>query len=173
MKRLKYFMLAGVFFVLITGTLSHFLYEWTGNSFLTGSFCPVNESTWEHMKLLFFPMILYALLTTPVRKRTMTDMEPGISPALMAGNLAGTWSIPVIFYTYTGILGRNLLFLDLTTFCLSVILAFYLAYRFALSRKIRRFSSILYILTGILLLCFWLFTYDPPNMGLFAEPEFF
>lgn len=173
MKRLKYFMLAGVFFVLAAGSLSHFLYEWTGNDFLTGLFCPVNESTWEHMKLLFFPMLLYSLLIAPMLKRTLPDIAPDMSPSLMAGNLAGTWAIPVIFYTYTGILGQNLFFLDLMTFFLSVILAFYLACRLALSGKMQRFSSILYMLTVILLLCFWMFTYDPPNMRLFAEPEFF
>ena len=56
MNRLKRYTLAGIFFVSVIGTLSHFLYQLSGNSFLVGLFAPVGESTWEHIKLLFFPM---------------------------------------------------------------------------------------------------------------------
>ena len=42
------------------GTLLHFLYDWTGGSILTAPFSGVNESTWEHMKLLFWPLLILA-----------------------------------------------------------------------------------------------------------------
>ena len=62
MKQLKkYTIIGSTFFVLITGTLSHFIYEWSGNNFIVGFFFPVNESTWEHMKLVFFPMFLFSI----------------------------------------------------------------------------------------------------------------
>ena len=61
MNRLKRCTLIGILFVSVTGTLSHFLYQFSGNCFLTGLFSPVGESTWEHMKLLFFPMLFYSL----------------------------------------------------------------------------------------------------------------
>ena len=44
------------------GTLLHFLYDWTNESILIAPFSGVNESTWEHMKLLFFPLFLFALI---------------------------------------------------------------------------------------------------------------
>ena len=37
----------------ILGTIGHFLFEWTGENAIVGLFFPVNESTWEHLKLLF------------------------------------------------------------------------------------------------------------------------
>ena len=46
----------------VGGTLLHFLYEWTGESKIAALFSGVNESTWEHMKLLFWPMLLYAIV---------------------------------------------------------------------------------------------------------------
>ena len=61
MKQLKTDTIIGILFVIITGTLSHFFYDWSGNSRIAGFVTPVNESVWEHMKLLFFPMLLYAL----------------------------------------------------------------------------------------------------------------
>ena len=45
-------------FVLVAaflGTLNHFLYFLSGQSPIVALFCPVNESVWEHLKLLYFP----------------------------------------------------------------------------------------------------------------------
>ena len=41
----------GTFFIIIAGSLLHFVYEWTGYSDIMGLFTPVNESVWEHLKL--------------------------------------------------------------------------------------------------------------------------
>ena len=49
----------GFFFVLILGTLLHFSFSWLREAPVAGLFSAVNESTWEHMKLLFFPSFLY------------------------------------------------------------------------------------------------------------------
>ena len=43
--------------VVVLGCLNHFIYEWTGESPISALFCPVNESVWEHLKLLFFPYL--------------------------------------------------------------------------------------------------------------------
>ena len=45
-------------FVTAMGTLGHFFYQWSGNNRYVGFLFPVNESTWEHMKLLFVPMFV-------------------------------------------------------------------------------------------------------------------
>ncbi|MBR7099452.1 MAG: hypothetical protein IKC59_08555 [Clostridia bacterium] len=45
----------------LLGTLLHFLYEWLGEAVWIAPISGVNESTWEHMKLLFWPMLLYAI----------------------------------------------------------------------------------------------------------------
>ena len=54
MNNLKSYTLAGTIFVLVLGTLSHFFYEWSNDNPLIGLFSPINESVWEHMKLLSF-----------------------------------------------------------------------------------------------------------------------
>ena len=62
MNSLKRFCILGAIVTVIFGVISHFVYEWSGNNFFAGLFFPVNESTWEHMKLLFFPMLAYAFI---------------------------------------------------------------------------------------------------------------
>lgn len=57
----KKYVVIGFFVVGILGTLFHFVYDWAGKLWLVGLFVPVNESTWEHMKLLFIPMLIYIM----------------------------------------------------------------------------------------------------------------
>ncbi len=60
-KFYKRYVVIGFFVVGILGTLFHFVYDWSGQLWLVGLFVPVNESTWEHMKLLFIPMLIYIM----------------------------------------------------------------------------------------------------------------
>lgn len=152
-KRLKSYTITGAFFVLILGTLSHFFYEWSGRNLIVGLFSPVNESIWEHMKLLFFPTLLYSLIAVP---RLKSDY-PCVTSAYLAGILIGTLMIPALYYTYTGILGHHIFVFDIAIFVLSVIIAFFAVYRLSQSCIRKHVSSLLYFAVGFLLVCF-LFT---------------
>lgn len=167
MKQLKHFTIIGIIFVLITGSLAHFLYQWSNNNFIIGLFTPVNESVWEHMKLIFFPMLLYSLLVIPKLKANY----PCICPSLCFGILLGTLLIPLSFYSYTFILKRDIFVLDIGTFILSAIVAFLAAYRLTLSCKLKPYRFLLYGFVGIFFLCFALFTYNPPHLEIFSAPN--
>ena len=120
MNPLKSNIIKGILFVSIAGTLAHFVYEWSNNNYILGFFFPVNESTWEHMKLFFFPMLLFSVWMN----QKLKEEYPCVTGALLAGTLLGTFLIPVLFYTYSGILGKNVPVLDIATFFISVIAAF-------------------------------------------------
>lgn len=166
MKHLKRVTIIGIFFVAITGTLAHFLYDWSNQNHIVGLFTPVNESVWEHMKLLFFPMFLYALgMILALHKKYAC-----ITSAFCFGILAGTFLIPVFYYAYTSILGKNVFFLDISIFILSIVIAFWLSYKLTQSCKLKNFTSLLCIMTGILFVCFLVFTYNPPNSPIFDYP---
>ena len=167
MNKLKRYTIIGTIFVIITGSISHFIYEWSGNNFILGFFFPVNESTWEHMKLCFFPMLIYSLFMN----KKLKDDYPCVASALLSGILLGTFLIPVIFFTYTGILGRNYLPLDIATFIFSVIIAFVTVYKLTLSCKMSSCNSWLGLSVFIMAVCFFVFTYLPPDIGLFIAPE--
>lgn len=167
MKKLKNYAIGGIIFVLVAGTLSHFLYEWTGNFFIVGLFTPVNESVWEHMKLVFFPMLLFGFLMVPKLK----DKYPCVSSAYCFGMLLGTVLVPALFYAYTFVIGHNVFFLDLATFAVSVIIGFISVYKLTLSCKTRAFPLLLYILTAAFIVCFLLFSYKPPHMAIFTPPS--
>ncbi len=166
MQLLKRYAIIGIIFVLITGTLSHFVYAWSGDNYIIGFFFPVNESTWEHMKLVFFPMLVYALFINWKLK----DAYPCITSALPLGILTGTCSVPIIFYSYTGILGQAYHLLNLLTFAISVLIGFYVVYKFTHSCKAQKYRPILFLLIFAMIVAFLSFTYRPPNIGLFVNP---
>lgn len=166
MSKLKLYTIAGTIFVIITGSLAHFVYEWSGKNFILGFFFPVSESTWEHMKLCFFPMLIYSFF---MNKR-LKDDYPCVTTALLSGILLGTFFIPVIFYTYSGILGRNYVPLDIAVFVISVIIAFWAVYKLTLSCKMISCSFRLGLFVFVIAVCFLVFTYIPPDIGLFIAP---
>ena len=60
-KSFSKFQVFSTIFSLISGVLLHFAYEWSDNNTFVGLFSAVNESTWEHLKLVFFPSLIYFL----------------------------------------------------------------------------------------------------------------
>ena len=165
MKHLKRYTFIGIFFVLIIGTLAHFLYDWTGNNHIVGFFTPINESIWEHMKLLFFPMLIYSCIMILKFHRKYSC----ITSALGFGILMGALLIPLFYYAYTSILGKNVFILDISMFILSTIIAFWLSYKLTLSCRLESYTSLLCILMCILFVCFLVFTYHPPDTTIFQE----
>lgn len=166
MKQWKYAAWIGILFVLVTGTLSHFLYEWTGKNFIAGFISPVNESVWEHMKLIFFPMFAFSLIMIYRFKDTMPDT----ACALSIGTLTGTLLIPALFYAYTFIAGKDLFFMDIAIFIISTLSGFWIASKIIKSHPPRAVCLLSCLFVLLLLPCFFLFSYAPPDLALFADP---
>jgi len=165
MNSLKRFCIIGAIFTVILGTISHFVYDWTGGNFLAGLFFPVNESTWEHMKLLFFPMFIYTLIAG----KWMEEEYPCIYNAMFTGILVGLVLIPTIFYTYTGVLGFTVDWLNIALYVISVLAAYYVVYRVA-QKCTGKDSKVLRYVMYALVLAFMIFSVYPPSLGLFVSP---
>lgn len=161
---LKFIVFSGIF-VMILGTLLHFTYEWSGNNQFIASFSAVNESTWEHLKLLFFPM----LLTTIIGFFYLEKSCPNYWCARLFGILTAILFTIVLFYTYTGIIGTNFAFVDISIFFFAVILGELVSYKVLVS-SFDCNSSVALVGIILLLACFIIFTYFTPEIGLFKDP---
>ena len=147
-------MFIGFIFVSILGTLFHFLYDLSGNNFLVGLFTAQNESVWEHTKLLFFPMVLFSLY----KKRDFTTKYPKIKDGILFGAVCGTFLIPVLFYTYSGALGFHSAIVDISIFYICVAFAFFIAYKFTVSKNNKLNRTFLNITVLILAFLYILFS---------------
>ena len=123
-RSLKLWQIIGFVFTGIGGVLLHFLYDWTNKSVFVAPFSAVNESIWEHMKLLFFPMFLFAL----VENKLIGKAFENFWCAKLWGTTAGLLLIPAIYYTYTGVLGKNADWFNIVIFFIAAGVAYYLEY---------------------------------------------
>ena len=166
MKKLKSYIIAGIIFVSIAGTLLHFAYEFSGRNSLLGLFVPINESIWEHTKLIFFPMLIYSFY---LNKNLLPDY-PCINSSMILGEISGVISIIALYYTYSGIIGFNLAVIDISIFYISVISAFYIAYKSTLFCTLNNHKTILYFSLTVLFFMFICFSINPPKIPLFISP---
>ena len=148
------------------GTILHFLYDWAGGSILVSPFSGVNESTWEHMKLLFWPMFLFALA-----QRLFFKGQGNFWCVKLAEILLGLMLIPVLFYTYNGVFGKSPDWINIAIFYISALLVFLFEWwafkRDWLPCTHLRLAFAAICLIGVL---FVVFTFSPPHIPLFQDP---
>ena len=159
------FHISSFIFCCILGTLLHFAFNWSNNNIFIASLSAINESTWEHLKLAFFPMLLTTIFGYFYFGKNFSNyLCARLSAIIMAISF-----ITISFYTYTGILGTNFAFLNITIFYISILLGELTSFKKLFSnnicRKIISFAILLIILFG-----FVIFTYFPPKINYFKDP---
>lgn len=156
-----------ILFSLILGTLLHFTYEWSGNNLFVGSFGAVNESVWEHLKLVFYPMLIAMIIEYFFVKQDVNNYIE----AKTIGIFTAIFFIIVSFYTYSGVIGTSVIVIDILIFIVSIILGEYVAYRLMKRENESTVltTSLSIIILLFLLLCFIIFTYIPPEVNLFRD----
>ncbi len=159
--------LYGFLFVSAAGTFLHFLYEISGENVVAGLFSAVNESIWEHMKLIFYPMVL----ASGAEQRLGAGETGRIRFVTLAGILLALAVIPAAYYTYTGILGVSADWFNITIFFLAAGGAYALGYRLEAGNGTWSISSCQW--WGAVLLMAAVFTaatFFPPRIPLFRDP---
>jgi hypothetical protein len=159
--------LIGIIFITIFGSVLHFTFELAGHQPVVGVFSAVNESVWEHLKLGFWPALLYAVIEYRYLKKTTTNF--------LFAKTVGIYLIPIIipilFYSYTAILGESVLVIDISTFVIAVIVGQLASYRLLtyreLSENLNKISAVALVLLGV---AFVFFTFYPPQLPIFRDP---
>lgn len=150
----------------LLGTLLHFLYEWTGEAVWAATISGVNESTWEHMKLFFFPAAAFAIFESFFmrERRDFWCIK-------LRGITLGLILIPVIYYTYNGTVGKSPDWINISIFFVAAAIAFIYE-----TRQLRKREPVCtYPKLAIAVLCviaalFVLFTFVTPEIGIFMDP---
>ena len=159
--------IAGFIFTSILGTFLHFLFELTDSSVFAALFSAVNESIWEHMKLSFYPMVLFAL----IEYLTWGKEIPDFWCIKLQGILLGLVLIPLIYYVYTGILGVNADWFNVTIFFIAAAAAYYLESRlFILGRSCALGRRLAVVLLCLIAVIFSVLTFLPPRIPFFMDP---
>lgn len=156
---------AGFSFATLGGTILHFLFDWTDGSILVAPFSGVNESTWEHMKLLYWPLLLFTIV-----QHRFCNWENYWCVKLV-GTLAGLMLIPVLFFTIRGIFGPtpdwiNIGIFYVTAACVYALEGWMYSVNWPTCHRTWLALSIM-LAVGIL---FVIFTFETPQIPLFQDP---
>lgn len=164
-KEVRNWQIGVTIFSIIFGTVLHFLYEWSNENQIIALFSAVNESTWEHLKLLFFPMLISTIIGFSYKGKVI----PNYLCAKVLGIILAMSFVVIFFYTYVGIIGTNFAIVDIGSFFIAVGLGQYVAYQ-----KMQSTSSCSNVIPIIILLvlcsCFLIFTFFPLHIALFEDP---
>ena len=166
-RKILLYEIVGIIFIILLGSLLHFTYEISGKNVVVGVFSAINESVWEHLKLAFWPAMLFALIEfVPLRR-----IEQNFVLAKTVGLYVMVAVIPAIFYSYTALTGESILAIDIGSFLVAVVVGQLVSYKLLTYRtlgvKARWIALVAVVLLAVL---FVIFTFTLPQVPLFQDP---
>ncbi len=167
-KRFKKWEVVGAIAVSLLAMLFHFLFAFSGHNTAVGMISAVNESVWEHTKIIYFPFLFFSILE-------YLFLKPDWKRFFAAKTVSLAFSASVMiafFYTYTGALGAESLIVDIICTFVWIFLAFLISYRLYFSAyRLERYIALFIILFVAQLLMELLFTPFAPHVPLFMDSE--
>lgn len=166
LKSISVWQTAGFFAASLIGTLFHFTYAFSGQNIMVALFSAVNESVWEHMKLVFFPLILFAIL----EYWFWGKQQKNFWNVKLLGITLGILLNIVIYYTISGAFGTAPLWVDVSVFYITLAVVFFVETRlFKKEYKPRLPSTTAVLLIALLAILFAVLTLIPPELPLFTD----
>ncbi|KPJ54796.1 hypothetical protein AMJ47_03565 [Parcubacteria bacterium DG_72] len=165
-KKTLLFHVFGAIFTIFLGSFFHFIYELSGFFKPVALIGAVNESTWEHLKIAFWPAFIFAIIEYFSYGKNQKNFyfakakELYIIPFL----------IIVFFYGYAVFIEHNL-FLDIFIFVLAIIIGYIVSYKILVWQ--RDFSKYKILAVGLIIIAvvaFSLLSYFPIENFLFLDP---
>lgn len=167
-KKIIRWEITGIILIFGFGTTLHFWFAWTDYWRPMAVIAAVNESTWEHFKMAFWPGLFLAVIEYFVWGKGRRNF--------FAAKFIGLFSMPIItmilFYGYTSFWHHSLP-ADVAVFFVSVAGGQLVALYILIKNKVwPRFTHLLAI-AGLLILVivFSTLSYFPRKNFLFAHPE--
>jgi len=146
----------------------HFVFDWSGQSAPVGAIAAVNESVWEHLKIAYWPTLFYSIIEYKFLKKITNNYYLAKAACIFITPIV----IVTVFYTYTSILGYDILAIDILSFVLGIALGQIASYKLLTSQNLpKHIETIGLILAIVYGICFVVFTYYPPHISIFRDAE--
>jgi Flp pilus assembly pilin Flp len=165
-KMIRYWAFGGVIAIISSGSLWHYLYNWTGEATLSGLIAPVNESVWEHLKMGYWALVIFSVPEYFFLKQKVNNYFL----AKFIGAMTLEITILIIYYSYTFFTDTHIFWIDITSFvtgafaCQVLILTIYNKRPVS---KIVDYSGLAAFIS--IALIFGITTLHPPHLGIFRD----
>lgn len=165
---LKYILVSTVI-IFIVGSMFHFIFDWFGKNIIIGLIAPVNESVWEHCKMVVLPIILWWIIYYICIKKSNSINKQKWFTAMIISLLVSIITIPLLFYFYTESFGIESVIIDIFILFLAVLAGQSLAchYYRRSYRYLNQYVSI--SISVVVVIIFMIFTVYTPKIPLFMD----
>ena len=166
LKRIKpeTYTLIGILVLFVVGTLFHFLYSLTGECFIVGLFVPINESIFEHTKMVVLPIFIWWFIFYLFRKKDLF-VNAWFTSAIIA-MISAIIAIPMLFYFYSQAFGIESLVIDILILLISLAIGQILGLHYYRHGKGIEYHFAIFLMIVIIIL-FAFFTINPPAFPIF------
>lgn len=144
----------------LVGSALHFLHSTFPNSF-TALISPVNESLWEHVKIMYWPFLVAALTLN----RGKNDCLSGWFLSIL---IAITVMLSVAYFFHIT-LGLESMVFDISLYFVTMALAFYLPEKLSKFACLPLVRSLVTLAMLVLTTMILLYSFLPPDHILFAD----
>lgn len=154
----------------IIASFSHFVYNLSGKNLILGLFNPVNESVWEHLKFMFFPFLLWWIAIYLIKnKKCEIPLNTWIVSAAVSLVVAPL-SVVLLFYSYTGALGIESVFIDILLVFVCYFIALCVASHYLKYSEPNKWIVIISVIViAVIFTVFIVFTFNPPQLPIFYD----
>lgn len=161
-KQIKYIAVIGIF---ILSFISHYIYNIIPSPFLS-PFFPVNESIWEHMKIIFTPIIIYGIIDYYLLTKYNIKHQNFIS-SLSISSISSVIIYLLIYLPLYELIGENL-FISISLLFIVIIISQLISYYIQKRNNIKLdiISCLLIIISYII---FGYLTYYPFKNYIFFD----
>ncbi len=150
----------------------HFLYEFSNRSFIIGLFTPVNESVWEHLKLVYFPFVFLGILLNIFFNKNY-DFNVKVWNYINVSIIKISIFIVTFHYLYSFIFSDSSIIYDIILYYVSMLYGFKIVYNiFKKDNALLNVKNINFHILSLFIffIIFIIFTIHPPKLNLFRDP---
>ena len=147
----------------LIGTGMHFVHHAPFFNHFLGYIFPVSESVMAHMKMNFYPMLLFAIYLC-VSRRDIGEFGAPI--------LAGLAVMPIViaaFFAYWVFVRHELLPLDIVIYVAAMTGSVHLAKKWRVSRFVRKYWPLWMVVAVVVMVFTGYLTYHAPDWLIFAN----
>ena len=163
--KLKTVKIIGIFIIFLLCFPLHFLYD-TFPTFLTSIIVPINESIWEHMKLIYTSYLIWGIVEYFLLRKN--DKINNFLLQLFLVPIFGTCIYLIIYLPIFNIFGENL-FISIFLLFLIIVIEQIISYFLLTKEEILNQKIIGIIGIVVMYIIFAYLTYFPPNNYLFID----
>lgn len=109
---------------ILLGVFLHFAYELSGDNVIVSLIAPVNESVWEHLKLIFIPFTAFSIAFYFYTKQKFSNMLL----TTLFGNIVGMFVVTTLYYLGTILFSTDNMIYNIIIYSIGVISSYFILY---------------------------------------------